>query len=143
MIQSTENLQLPIAADDAISLADACKLLPCRAGKPPHLLTVRRWTVTGVKGRAGNRIRLQAFRIGRTWYTRLSWIREFISACTDGISTNGDGQQSGKSDPSQSGDISDARRRNILRGVYGAAARKDLLSVIANAPSPKDCKLMR
>jgi hypothetical protein len=65
--------------DDRISLADACKLLPKRDGKPLHLYTVRRWTVRGIRGSNGKQVMLKAFRIGRSWYTRRSWLQEFIA----------------------------------------------------------------
>lgn len=75
-------LESPTEIDDRISLADACQLLPKRSGKTPHLYTVRRWTARGVRGTADQQVRLKAFRVGRTWYTRVSWINEFIAACT-------------------------------------------------------------
>jgi hypothetical protein len=113
--------------DDRISLADACRLLPSRNGKPPHLYTVRRWASHGVKGTDGKLVRLRAFRVGRTWYTRRAWISEFIEILTDGM--DGTDGVSQPTEPARRQRILEARRRVIVRGVHGTKAKKELLGL--------------
>jgi hypothetical protein len=120
------SLETPIVSSDTVSLADACRLLPPRKGKQPTIRTVRGWVAVGVIGKAGNRVRLKAFRIGRPWYTTMSFIRDFIVACTDGLDLSGDALS--PVNPSRPpGGISEARRRLIARGMHGSKKKKQLL----------------
>ena len=63
--------------DQLIAIKDAAPLFPSRDGKPPHLATIRRWIIAGVKGR-----RLPAARVGAMWYTTREWIEEFMAPST-------------------------------------------------------------
>ena len=63
--------------DQLIALKDAALLFPFRDGKPPHLATIRRWIIAGVKGR-----RLRAARVGAMWYTTREWIEDFMAPST-------------------------------------------------------------
>jgi hypothetical protein len=125
MIETRINQDDSIAADDSISLADACKLLPRRRGKHPHLDTVRRWAAHGVSSRTGQTVFLNSFRMGGRTFTRLTWVREFITECTGGLES-----ANGVDLPptvSRSGEISEARRQLIAMGLHGAAAKAALL----------------
>lgn len=117
---------MPIVSGDAISLADACRLLPARGGKQPSQSAIRRWVGEGVKGPTGNRVRLRAFRLGRTWFTRVEWVKDFISACTDGLKINGD---SSPFNPCRSSGVADTRRRLAARGFYGPEKKNEVLGL--------------
>ena len=63
--------------DGLITLKEAVLLFPRRNGKPPHIVTVRRWILTGVKGK-----RLRAKQVGSMWYTTMAWVDEFMGPST-------------------------------------------------------------
>lgn len=118
---------MPIVSGDAISLADACRMLPARGGKQPSPSAVRRWVGEGVKGPTGNRVRLRAFRIGRTWFTRVEWVKDFISACTDGFEIGGD--VASPFSPCRSSGLAETRRRLAARGFYGPEKKNEVLGL--------------
>lgn len=64
--------------DTRITLTEAAKLFPMRNGKHPHIVTLRRWILTGSRG-----VKLKGSRIGGQWYTSADWVEEFIAAGTD------------------------------------------------------------
>lgn len=55
-------------------------LPPSRTGKPPHLSTGLRWHSKGVIARNGERVRLNAVRIGGVLYLRPSDVEQFLLA---------------------------------------------------------------
>ena len=59
--------------DELIPLAKAAKLLPNR----PHVSALWRWSRLGVRGRNGERVRLQITRIGMRLYTTEAWLADF------------------------------------------------------------------
>jgi hypothetical protein len=71
---------LDIAKETPLSLAAAAKRLPrLRAGRPLHPATVLRWILDGVRGRDGDRIRLEAVRIGGRWCTSAEALQRFLA----------------------------------------------------------------
>ena len=66
-------------------------LPPSRAGKPVNPATIWRWVHDGVRAPDGQRVKLQAVRMGRTWLTKRAWILDFVGAIsasnTDATST--------------------------------------------------------
>jgi hypothetical protein len=73
-------VSIDLATEQLIPLADV--RLPGRAGKKIHFSTVWRWVTTGVRGPGGNRVRLQALRIGAKWVTSRRAIQAFAEALT-------------------------------------------------------------
>ena len=64
--------------DELISLAEACRCFPRRrAGKKPHIATLYRWSVSGVRG-----VRLRTVQVGATRCTTRSSIDQFIADLT-------------------------------------------------------------
>jgi hypothetical protein len=106
--------------DDRISLTEAQRMLPKREGKAPHLLTIRRWIASGVRGSSGQ-VKLRAFRVGRNWFTRVSWVRDFIANLTDGMDGMDGGATSGSSEPTKprrpSRRLIEARQRLVAMGI--------------------------
>lgn len=123
---------LPTEIDDRISLVEATELLPKRRGKTPHLYTVRRWVAKGVKSSGGKVVRLRGFRVGQQWYTRLCWVREFISALTNGADgANGmDGCEVQQAQPTiqrrPNARLTEARRQLIAEGVIRETKKNKL-----------------
>jgi hypothetical protein len=66
-----------------IPLAEATKLIPPgRQGKRTHLSTLLRWILSGARNPAGDRVRLQAVRIGGRWMTSRESLQRFAEALT-------------------------------------------------------------
>ena len=66
-----------------IPLAEACKLIPpARQGKRTHLSTLLRWILRGARNPAGEKIHLQAVRIGGRWMTSKESLQRFAEALT-------------------------------------------------------------
>ena len=64
--------------DEQISLAEACRILPRRrGGKKPHIATLYRWSVSGVRG-----VRLRTVQVGATRCTTRGDIAQFIADLT-------------------------------------------------------------
>jgi hypothetical protein len=66
-----------------ISLSAATRLLPPgRCGKPVTISCVFRWIVDGVLGPDGQRVRLEAVRVGGRWLTSVAALERFALAQT-------------------------------------------------------------
>ena len=59
--------------DELIPLAQAARRLPNR----PHVSALWRWCRLGIRGRGGDRVRLEHTRIGMRLYTTESWLADF------------------------------------------------------------------
>lgn len=63
-----------------LSARDVTMLVP--GVKPPSIRTVYRWADEGViNQKTGDLIKLRTGRVGNRWYTRRSWLEEFLTAC--------------------------------------------------------------
>jgi hypothetical protein len=71
---------IDLSTETPVPLSDV--RLPGRDGKPIHFSTVFRWVVKGVRGPAGERVRLDALRIGGRWVTSASALQRFAEALT-------------------------------------------------------------
>lgn len=59
-----------LLGETLISLAEAAsRLPPGRSGKPVHFSCVLRWVTNGICGPDGQRIKLEAVRVGGRWLT--------------------------------------------------------------------------
>lgn len=68
-----------MSTESLIRLTDAAKHFPSNSnGKRPHILTIRRWILSGSRG-----TRLQGVRVGGQWYTSPEWIAEFMRSGTE------------------------------------------------------------
>jgi Protein of unknown function (DUF1580) len=68
--------------EELVSLADLAPSMPHRGGRPPHLTTLARWIVCGVRGPNGNRVQLEAIRCGGSWRSSLAAVERFFAALT-------------------------------------------------------------
>jgi hypothetical protein len=59
--------------DELIPLAKAARRLPNR----PHVSALWRWCRLGIRGRGGDRVRLEHTRIGMRLYTTEAWLADF------------------------------------------------------------------
>jgi hypothetical protein len=75
MIDLTTEQLLPLAAAAAL-------LPPGRRGKKTHIGTLVRWIQNGVLLPSGERVRLEANRLGSRWLTSLQAIERFMAAQT-------------------------------------------------------------
>jgi hypothetical protein len=74
---------LDLTAEQPIPLAAACALVPPgRNGKRTHLSTLLRWILSGARGPGGERIRLEAARLGGRWVTSREALQRFAEALT-------------------------------------------------------------
>jgi hypothetical protein len=74
---------LDVTAEDALTLTEACKVLPRgRNGARPQLSTLLRWILEGVRGLDGRLVRLEAVRLGRKWVTSRQALQRFTAALT-------------------------------------------------------------
>lgn len=72
-----------LTAEKPIPLAEACKLVPPgRQGKRTHLSTLLRWIFAGARNPAGERVKLQAIRLGGRWMTSRESLQRFAEALT-------------------------------------------------------------
>lgn len=67
-----------------LSIREAAKRVPCvRGGRSPHPGTLARWIKYGLLTAAGQRIRLESWRIGGTPCTSLEALDRFFSRLND------------------------------------------------------------
>lgn len=72
-----------IAAGEGLTLNQLARLMPSsRRGKPVSLSCMVRWVVDGVKLPTGDRVRLEACRLGGRWLSSLAALQRFITAQT-------------------------------------------------------------
>jgi hypothetical protein len=74
---------IDLATESPIPLAAAAKLVPpARSGKRTHLSTILRWILTGAKAPDGQRVRLEAIRLGGRWMTTREALQRFTERLT-------------------------------------------------------------
>ena len=74
-----------------LPLQEVCRLLPSHTGKPLAFATVWRWVQTGVKSPTGERVRLQACKLGGRLLTSKTALDEFMKALTPDFAGGGIG----------------------------------------------------
>jgi len=78
---------LDISSESTISLTQAARLLPLgRRGRPVSLSCVLRWVLSGAIGPSGERVRLEALRLGGRWVTSREALQRFAEALTPRLS---------------------------------------------------------
>lgn len=74
---------LDISSESTISLSEAARLLPPgRRGRPVSLSCVLRWVFSGAPGPSGERVRLEALRLGGRWITSREAMQRFAERLT-------------------------------------------------------------
>jgi hypothetical protein len=74
---------LDVASESTISLTQAARLLPPgRRGRPVSLSCILRWILTGAAGPYGERVRLEAVRLGSRWLTSREALQRFAERLT-------------------------------------------------------------
>jgi hypothetical protein len=74
---------IDLTAETPLPLKDACRLVPPgRNGKRTHLATLLRWIMTGSRGPTGERVRLEAVRLGGRWMTSREALQRFAERLT-------------------------------------------------------------
>lgn len=74
---------LDISSESPISLTQAARLLPPgRRGRPASLSCVLRWVLSGATGPSGERVRLEAVRLGGRWVTSREALQRFAERLT-------------------------------------------------------------
>lgn len=69
-----------LTTDKLISLTEVCALLPgARGAKRLHRQTIARWIEKGVKGKSGERVKLEAKRVGHRWLTTAAAVEVFFA----------------------------------------------------------------
>ena len=78
---------MSFSAEAKIDLQEAAQLVPgtCR-GKTIHVTTSARWVMRGVVGPTGERIRLEALKLGNRWLTSREALERFSLRLTPDFS---------------------------------------------------------
>ena len=75
-----------ISSESTLSLTQAARLLPPgRRGRPASLSCVLRWVLDGARDPSGERVRLEAARLGGRWVTSLEALRRFSERLTPSV----------------------------------------------------------
>jgi hypothetical protein len=78
-----------ITSESPLSLSQATHLLPLsRQGRPVTLGCILRWILHGAKGPDGQRVRLEAIRLGGRWITSREALQRFAEALTPRLSND-------------------------------------------------------
>jgi hypothetical protein len=74
---------LDLTTETPLCLAAAARLVPpARSGRRCHLSTILRWITRGARGPSGERVRLEAVRLGGRWLTSREALRRFVELLT-------------------------------------------------------------
>jgi hypothetical protein len=74
---------IDLASETTFPLTKACGLVePARAGAKTHISTLVRWITVGARGPGGQRIRLEAVRLGGRWLTSREALQRFADRLT-------------------------------------------------------------
>src|SRR5262245_24463868 len=76
-------MPIDIITEEILSLTQAAKTLPPgRAGRPVSMSCMLRWVLEGVRLPSGERVRLEAIRLGGRWLTSKEALQRFADAQT-------------------------------------------------------------
>lgn len=83
--QSATPAPHPILAETALTLSQACRLLPGTRGcEHPDPATLTRWILNGIRVTSGCRVKLEAVKLPGGWRTSREAVSRFLAALTDG-----------------------------------------------------------
>lgn len=81
-----EQLSERLLSEGLVRLADLpTKLPPARNGKLMHRSVGWRWVKKGLSGRSGDRVKLEAILVGRTWFTSMLAVARFFSRLSEDL----------------------------------------------------------
>ncbi len=82
-------MSIDLQNETTISLSAAARFLPTgRRGRPVSLSCVLRWVLTGAAGPSGQRVRLEAVRLGGRWITSREALQRFAERLTPHLSSD-------------------------------------------------------
>jgi hypothetical protein len=74
---------IALTTETTLSLDQAARLIPpSRSARRTHLSTVLRWILRGARNPSGERVRLEAVRLGGKWVTSLEALQRFTDRLT-------------------------------------------------------------
>jgi hypothetical protein len=74
---------IDLTTESILSLRDAAKLIPpARQGRPVSFQCILRWALEGAKAPSGERVKLEAVRLGGRWLTSREALQRFAEALT-------------------------------------------------------------
>jgi hypothetical protein len=74
---------LNLASEKLLTLEQAAATVPpSRGGKRCHISTILRWILAGVRSPGGERVHLEASRLGGRWVTSVEALQRFSEALT-------------------------------------------------------------
>jgi hypothetical protein len=104
--------------ETTISLSQAARLLPPgRRGRPVTLSCVLRWVLDGVRLASGERVRLEATRMGGRWLTSVEALQRFADRQTPRFDS---GPQPGLPAPRRPTPRTPTQRRRALERAHEA-----------------------
>jgi hypothetical protein len=81
-------MPIDLKSESPITLAAAARLLPSnRRGRPVSLSCILRWVLDGAPTPSGERVRLEAIRLGGRWLTSVPALERFAAAQTPKLDT--------------------------------------------------------
>ncbi len=79
-------MPINIVTDDLIALERLVTIFPNKQGKPRSIKSILRWVIVGVKGAHKREpVRLEAKRVGGSWFTTEDAIRRFSNQTTEHV----------------------------------------------------------
>jgi hypothetical protein len=75
-------MNISIHDESLLTLPQAAALLPGRRGRPVSVASLTRWIQQGVRGPAGQRVRLEGVRLGGRWLTTAQALDRFVGRLT-------------------------------------------------------------
>src|SRR5688572_6295524 len=82
-METTKQLAEVLLAERLIPLHDVPAIVPpARSGRPLHRSAIWRWVTKGLPGPVGQRVRLEAVRVGRRWVTSHEALARFFAGLT-------------------------------------------------------------
>jgi hypothetical protein len=79
-------MAIDLAVETVFPLPEASRYLPKgRKGRPVHFTCLLRWVLVGSRGPDGQRVRLEAIRIGGRWCTSKEALQRFGEALTPAV----------------------------------------------------------
>src|SRR5579864_3422471 len=83
MLATHEVYMIDLTHESALSLRDVAKLIPpARLGKPVSFQCVLRWVLDGSLSPSGERVKLEAIRLGSRWITSREALQRFAERLT-------------------------------------------------------------
>jgi hypothetical protein len=74
---------IDIKTEPLLSIPQAvCLFPPVRQGRQVSRSCIHRWILTGARGPGGERVRLEALRVGARWATSMAAVERFLSRLT-------------------------------------------------------------